>query len=179
MTTTDIDILRMVRESPEQGFRALMDKYMQPVYWHIRRLLVAHADAQDATQDTFVRVYRSIASLEKGASLAPWIYRIATNEALRVIERRKQGAPTVDIDTTREALPMADDYVDYSDLEAVRLQKAILSLPEKQQVTFCLRYYDDMDYADIAAVTGSTAAAAKANYHVAKEKIKKYMNSND
>lgn len=179
MNTTDNNIIRLMDEAPEQGIRALMRKYGQPVYWHIRRLVVAHADAEDAAQEAFIRIYKAFPTHDRASSLAAWIYRIATNEALRLIERRKKAQPSVDIDDAKAALPFADEYVDYSDLEAVRLQKAILSLPEKQQLAFNLRYYDDMNYDEIAAVIGSSAASAKQNYHVAKQKIVEYMNKND
>lgn len=179
MTTTDRDITRTMATEPEQGFRLLMGKYSEPVYWHIRRLVVAHADAQDATQETFLRVFRSFQSHDSGSSLAAWIYRIATNEALRLIERRRNAQQEVDIDSATAALPFADEYVDYTDLLSVRLQKAILSLPTKQQLAFNLRYYDEMGYDEIASVIGSTVASAKQNYHVAKDKIVEYMNHND
>jgi len=179
MATTDNDIIQAMTTAPERGFRLLMDRYMQPVYWHIRRLVVAHDDAEDAAQETFLRVFRSFQSHDRDASLAAWIYRIATNEALRLIERRKKRLPSVDIADAKAALPFADEYVDYSDLETVRLQKAILSLPTKQQLAFNLRYYDELDYSEIAAVIGSSTASAKQNYHVAKQKIVEYMNQND
>lgn len=179
MSATDNDIIRLMGEAPEQGFRLLMGKYAEPVYWHIRRLVVAHADAEDAAQEAFIRIYRSFAAHDKSRSLKAWIYRIATNEALRLIERRKKAQPSVDIDDAKAALPFADEYVDYSDLEAVRLQKAILSLPRKQQLAFSLRYYDELDYSEIAAATGSSTVAAKMNYHLAKQKIVRYMNQND
>jgi len=179
MATTDNDIIHAMSEASEHGFRMLMDKYMQPVYWHIRRLVVVHADAEDAAQETFVRVFRSFQNHDKDASLSAWIYRIATNEALRIIEKRKKERLSVDISDAMGALPAADEYVDYSDLETVRLQKAILSLPTKQQLAFNLHYYDEMDYSEMAAVMGSSVAAAKMNYHLAKDKIVKYMNSNE
>lgn len=179
MSTTDNDIIKAMTETPEQGFRLLMDKYSEPVYWHIRRLVVAHADAQDAVQETFLRVFRSFQSHDSASSLAAWIYRIATNEALRLIERRRNAQQEVDIDSTTAALPFADEYVDYSDLVSVRLQKAILSLPTKQQLAFNLRYYEEMSYDEIASVIGSSVASAKQNYHVAKDKIVEYMNHND
>lgn len=161
----------------ENGFRLLMAKYKKPVYWHIRRLVVSHSDAQDAAQETFVRVFRSFGRFRSKSSFSAWIYRIATNEALRLLDRRKkERCPLDGADTSTLA---ADDPVDYTDLEAVRLQKAILSLPTKQQVTFNLRYYDELEYDEIAAITDSTATGAKANYHTAKDKIVQYMNSND
>lgn len=176
---SDNDILKALSASPEQGFRMLMEKYSEPIYWHIRRLVVAHADAQDAAQETFIRVFRSLHTRDSKASLAAWIYRIATNEALRLIGRRKHSSRETDIDASASVLPYADEYVDYSNLESVRLQKAILSLPQKQQIVFSLRYYDELSYADIADATNSSAAAVKVNYHIAKIKIQTYMNSND
>ncbi len=179
MTIEDRDIVRAIREEPEQGFRLLMQKYKQPVYWHIRRLVVAHDDAQDATQEAFVRVFRSFDTFRDDSSFRSWIFRIATNEAFRMIDSRKQDQVSLEEDEGMAARIMADDYVDYTDLEAVKLQKAILSLPPKQQATFNLRYYDELGFEEIAEATGSTPSAAKTNFHIAKEKIIRYMNTND
>jgi len=178
-TVDDKAIIVALGKSREEGFRLLMRAYREPVYWHIRRLVVAHADAQDAAQETFVRIFRSLGSRKEGSSLAAWIYRIATNEALRLIDRRCDEWLSIDGGEERFGEPFADAYVDFSDLEAVKLQKAIHSLPAKQQIAFNLRYYDEMDYRDIAEATGSTVAAAKQNYHIAKEKIIQYMTSHD
>lgn len=178
--TNEKEIVAALKEDPERGFRLLMAQYKEAVYWHIRRLVVLHADAQDATQETFVRIFRSFGRFRGDSSFTAWIYRIATNEALRLLESRKEGQVSLDGDGSEVAGGiMADEYVDYSDLEAVKLQKAILSLPTKQQLAFNLRYYDELGYEEIAAVTDSTVAGVKANYHVAKEKIIQYMNSHD
>lgn len=171
------DIINGIKADRERGFKMLMAKYGEPVYWHIRRLVVVHADAQDATQETFIRAFKGIGNIKDGGKLTAWLYRIATNEALRAVEKRK-----TEMGNGNEACAfdmMADSYVDYDNMEAVKLQRAILSLPRKQQVTFNLRYYDEMDYAAIAEVTETTPSGAKANYHTAKEKIIKYMNEND
>lgn len=179
MANGGCDIVSAMRNDPEKGFRMLMDKYKEAVYWHIRRLVMSHDDAQDAAQETFVRIFRSLQQYHGGGSLTAWVYRIATNEAMRMLGRRKGCVVSLDDETCAAPEIPADRYVDYSDLEAVRLQKAILSLPPKQQVAFTMRYYDGLDYGEIAEVTGSTAASAKVNYHIAKDKIVKYMNSND
>ena len=178
--TDDNHIITAIRENAEQGFRLLMTEYKEPVYWHIRRLVVSHADAQDATQEAFIRIFRSFSQYSGEGTFKGWIFRIATNEALRLLGRN-QGKTTLSLDDNAAATLMmkADDYYDYSHVEAVRLQKAILALPAKQQLAFNLRYYNDLSYKEIAAVTDSTEATAKANYHFAKEKIIKYMNSND
>ena len=178
--TDNKDIIEAIRENAERGFRLLMAKYKEPVYWHIRRMVVSHADAQDATQDTFVRIFRSFNQYSGEGSFQAWVFRIATNEALRLLGRN-QGKATLSLeDTVTATLTMkADDYYDYSNVEAVKLQKAILALPAKQQLAFNLRYYDDLSYKEIAGIIDSTEATVKANYHFAKEKIIKYMNSND
>ena len=178
--TDDNQIIPAIRENAERGFRLLMAEYKEPVYWHIRRLVVSHADAQDATQETFVRIFRSFSQYNGEGTFRAWIFRIATNEALRLLGRN-QGKTTLSLDETAPALltMKADNYMDYSDVESVKLQKAILALPAKQQLAFNLRYYDDLSYKEIAAITDSTEATVKANYHFAKEKIIKYMNSNE
>lgn len=174
----DKDIVRAIRENRERGFRLMMQKYKHPIYWHVRRLVVAHDDAQDATQESFIRASRSFDKFRDDNSFRGWLFRIATNEALRLIEARRQGQVSLEEDENGVNRMAADNYVDYTDLEAVKLQKAILSLPAKQQAVFNLRYYDELSYEEIAEAIASTASAAKANYHVAKEKIIKYMNSN-
>lgn len=179
MMTEDKDIVQALREKSENGFRLLMSKYGQPVYWHIRRLVVAHDDAQDATQETFIRIFRSIDKFRQDSSFRGWIFRIATNEALRLIDSRKPDHVSLETDGNCASRILADTDVDYTDLEAVKLQKAILSLPAKQQAAFNLRYYDELSYEDIAEATGSTPSSAKMNFHIAKEKIIRYMNSND
>lgn len=177
MATAEHDIAKAMRSNPEQGVRLLMERYQEPVYWHIRRLVVDHDDAKDAAQETFIRAFRHFADFSEGSSLTAWIYKIATREALRLIDRRKSRPMALD-DSDAQSVP-ASQWVDYTDLEAVKLQNAIQSLPHKQQVTFSLRYYDEMDYAQIAEITETSAASAKANYHVAKDKIVAYMNSHD
>lgn len=180
MTIGDKHIIDIVRTNPESGFRLLLTKYKKPIYWHIRRIVVGHDDAQDAAQETFVRVCRNFSSCKSGDKLRGWIFRIATNEALRMLDKRKSTTLSLDDEATNIAgQTIADPYFDNSDKAAVMLQKAILSLPTKQQLTFNLRYYDEMAYDEIAEVIGSTASAAKMNYHIAKDKIVKFINSND
>lgn len=179
MQIDDNDIYTSMRRNPESGIRMVMQKYGEPVYWHARRLLVSHDDAQDAVQETFIKVFRSFHSLKEAKALRSWIYRIATNEALRTIERNKTPRLlTESIDDSATDIAAAD-YTDYTDLEAVKLQKAILSLPPKQQATFNMRYYDEMEYQQIAEAMETTVSTVKVNYHLAKEKIIKYMNSNE
>lgn len=177
---SDIKILNTIRHNPDEGFRLLLGCYKEPVYWHIRRITVHHQDAEDALQETFLRVFRNIGKFKSEMSLAAWIFRIASNEALRLRDSRLPLLlPLDDGGGTASDTLRADEYTDYSDLETVKLQRAILSLPPKQQLAFNLRYYDEFDYATIARITDSTVAGVKANYHEAKEKIIRFMNSHD
>ena len=179
MSINDNAIIDTLKESPERGFRMLMMKYQESVYWHIRRLVVSHDDAQDASQETFVKIYRSFGNYRGDCSLRSWIYRIATNEALRIISKRRQEVVSIESEATGVNLIQGDNYIDFDDKVAVKLQKAILTLPPKQQLAFNLRYYDELSFDEIARIADSTPSSIKASYHVAKEKIIKYMNSND
>ena len=180
MSVDKKEIIQAMRNDPEQGLRQLMSIYMQSIYWHIRRMVGVHEDAEDATQETFLRVFRSFSQYDEGNSLQTWLFRIATNEALRILGRRSGKEMASLDDVSSEVLMLKEDeWFDSGDELAVKLQQAIHTLPAKQQTTFNLRYYDELSYADIAEITGSTVGAAKANYHVAKEKIIQYMNYND
>ena len=174
----DTDIINAVRRDSQNGFRILMKEKWESVYWHIRRLVVHHVDAQDATQETFIRLFRSFDKFKGESSLKVWIYRIAINEALRLIGKRHNDIISIDDDNVSGVRMIADEeYVNYADVEAVKLQNAILSLPPKQQLAFNMRYYDELEYDEIARIIGSTPSSVKASYHIAKEKIIKYMNT--
>ncbi len=173
----DSNIIEALQLRPSTGFSMLMKRYQEPVYWHTRRLLVDHADAEDATQETFVRIYRSLAQIAQVKSLKAWIFTIATREALRIIDGRRHD--TVSLDGAEAFKLMADEWVDLGRKAEVKFQQAILSLPRKQQLVFNLRYYNEMAYSEIATIVGTTAVSARMNYHLAKNKIVKYLKTND
>ena len=160
-----------------RGFKLLMDRYQEPVYGYVRRLLVSHEDAQDALQETFVRVYRGWNTFRGDSALSTWIYRIATNESLRILEARKREAHLTAEGLQEELIGklMDTEYVDYDDGMAVKFQAAILSLPEKQRLVFNFRYYDELGYEEIAKILDTKVETLKVNYHYAKEKIKDYI----
>lgn len=174
-TTSDNAIIEALQQSLETGFRILLAKYQEPVYWHIRRLVVE----QDASQETFVRIFRSLHKYKGDSSFRGWIYRIATNEALRIISKRRQENVSLKSDSTGALQLFSDDNIDNGDAIAAKLQKAILTLPPKQQLAFNLRYYDELGFDEIAQIAESSASSIKTSYHIAKEKIIKFMNSND
>jgi len=168
---SDGAIFTAFRTDRESGCRLLLKRFKEPLYLHIRRITVSHDDAEDALQETFIRIFHSFDRLDEARnSLTAWAYRIATNEAMRVRSSRRVHQLLDEASAVE-----ADTYIDYSDIEAVALQRAIHSLSPKQQIVFNLRYYDGMEYADIAQVTASTPQSAKVNFAKAKQKIIKLL----
>lgn len=170
--TPDKKIAKCITDNPEQGFGMLVREYQRPVYWHIRRMVVSHDDAQDVVQETFLRVFKAFGTYRTDMPLRTWLFSIATNECLRLLGSRKGKIMASLDDATPELLGVESDaYFDYSDELSVKMQRAIHSLPIKQQLAFNFRYYDELSYREIAVITQSTEANVKANYHIAKEKI--------
>ena len=164
---------------PELGFRWLVEKFQSPMYWHIRRMVVSHEDAEDVLQETFIKVFRYLDDFRYECSFSTWLYRIATNECIRFLNHRKEQ--TVSDEEIHEELMeklMASEYVDYDNAMEVKFQQALLTLPEKQRLVFNLRYYDELKYEEISQITDTKVETLKANYHFAKEKIKKFMINN-
>ena len=169
-------IWKAYASNPQQGFKMLMEHFQKPIYNYIRRLVVSHEDAEDILQEVFIRVYRHMNKFRNESSLSTWVYRIATNESLRLLNTRKEE--TVAAEDVQEDLIgklKASDYIDYENEMAVKFQEAILNLPEKQRLVFNLRYYDELEYEEISEILDSKVETLKVNYHYAKEKIKEYI----
>ena len=176
---TEDKIRETYMTDPESGFRMLVEKFQSPMYWHIRRMIVSHDDAEDVLQETFIKIFRHLDDFRAESSLSTWIYRIATNECIRFLNRRKEEA--VSTEEVQEELMnklMASEYVDYDNAMEVKFQQAILTLPEKQRLVFNLRYYDELKYEEISRITDTKVETLKSNYYFAKEKIKEYMTNN-
>ena len=158
------------------GFESLIKTYRELLYWHIRRLVVSHEDAEDALQNTFMNVYRSIDTFRRDSSLRTWLYKIATNEALTILRNRKLEYTSYDNEACEQLIDRlyADNEIDGDNI-LLKFQEAILRLPPKQQLVFNLRYYDEMSYEEISQLTGTSVGSLKTGYHYAAEKIKKYM----
>ena len=134
---------RQVDDMPT--FEAVLKQYERPVYWHIRRMVVSHEDAQDVMQETFIRVYQGLEKLRKKEMLKVWVYRIATNECLRHLAKvRERAVSEVCEEDVLLARLTASEYVDFDDVAGVRLQKAILRLSQQERTVFNMRYYDEM-----------------------------------
>ncbi len=163
-------------QSQEQAFRMLMGKYGERLYWHIRRIVVKHEDAEDVFQETCLKVFRNIDRYRGNArQLCPWLYQIATNEALQLLRRQTRFFQSIDSLAPRltETL-MAENDVEESKPEML-LQKALLTLPTAQRIAFNMRYFDEMSYEEIARVSGKSVGTLKTNYHYATERIKTFL----
>ena len=175
---TDDNSLHQMLVTPsrrEEGFRTLMKHYGRALYWHIRRIVVGHDDAEDVLQETCIKILNSIHSYRGEGSLATWLYRIATNEALQHLRRQTNMFQRIDSlnDTLAEKL-QAEVPLDSNELELM-FQKALLTLPTQQRIAFNLRYYDGLSYEEIASITGKKVQALKTNYHYATQKVKNYI----
>ena len=154
----------------------LIERYHQPLYWHIRRMVIGHDDTQDVLQETFIKIHTHLAELRQAESERAWVYRIATNEALMWLRSRHEFLSLEDDDASPLINTLiADSYTDTGNALVLMMQEAILTLPTMQRTVFNLRYYDELPYEEIASVIGSSVSAAKTNYHYAKEKISNYI----
>lgn len=166
-------------DNPHYAFNLLVKKYKERVYWHIRRIVISHEDTDDLVQDTFVKVWRNLVKFRGESMLFTWIYRIATNEAISFLKkkRRKFLLPMVNIEDQISTKLHADVYFD-GDEAQLRFQQAILQLPDKQRLVFNMRYFDGLKYEEMSEVLNTSVGALKASYHHAVRKIETYLKDN-
>jgi RNA polymerase sigma-70 factor (ECF subfamily) len=160
----------------ERGFTAIIKKYQEKLYWHIRRMVVEHEDANDILQNMFIKVWKGLENFREDSQLYTWMYRIATNECLSFLEQQKKRK-TVSISNEETGLTnqlKADKNFDSNKAEW-KLQLAMQQLPEKQKAVFNLRYYDEMPYEEMSRVLETSEGALKASYHHAVKKIEDYI----
>ena len=160
----------------DSGFTAIIKKYQEKLYWHIRRMVVDHDDTNDVLQNVFIKVWNGLATFREDARLYTWLYKIATNESLSFIEQKKKKAsvPFGDVEEVLSNSIKADKDFNPSRLEW-KLQLAIQQLPEKQRLVFNLRYYDEMPYSEISQILDTSEGALKASYHHAAKKIEDFI----
>ena len=178
MATDDLELLAQFRQpdTREHAYTAIVKKYQERLYWHIRRMVVNHEDANDVLQNVFIRVWNGLENFREDAKLYTWLYRIATNECLSFLEQQKKKA-SVSLSDVEEGLAnqvRADKDFDPKKIEW-KLQVAIQRLPEKQRIVFSLRYYDEMPYEEMSKVLDTSEGALKASYHHAVKKIEDYL----
>ena len=163
-------------ETQELAFRNLMKLYKKRLYWHIRKIVLSHDDADDVLQNTFIKVFKNIHSFKEQSKLYSWMFRIATNEAITFINKK---AAKQHVDLSELQYKMADDlqndmYYTGDEIQQL-LQKAIITLPQKQQLVFNLKYFDEMKYTDMSDALDTSVGALKASYFHAVKKIEKFL----
>lgn len=174
----DQDILDLFQQTStrEKAFSALVKKYQERLYWHIRRMIVNHEDTNDVLQNMFIKVWRNLENFRQDSGLYTWLYRIATNESLTFLEQQKKRS-AYSLSDHESALAnslKSEKGFDANKLEW-KLQLAIQSLPEKQKAVFCLRYYDEMPYEKMSQVLETSEGSLKASYHHAAKKVEEFI----
>lgn len=179
---SDEQILELLRSDNtfERGFRLLMSQYRERLYWHIRRLVLVHEDADDVLQNTFIKIYRGILQFEGKSKLYTWLYRIATNESITYLQgKSRHASASLDDETVLLTNRLqADEWFDGDEVQ-VKLQQSIARLPEKQRLVFNLRYFDEMPYEEMAVLLDTSAGALKASFHHAVKKIEASFKETD
>jgi RNA polymerase sigma-70 factor (ECF subfamily) len=174
----DTELLLQFKDpsTKEKGFTGIIKKYQEKLYWHIRRMVVDHEDANDVLQNMFIKVWNALDNFREDSQLYTWLYRIATNESLTYIEQQKKRASVSlsDVENGLSNKLKAEKNYDSNKIEW-KLQLAMQQLPEKQRVVFNLRYYDEMPYQEMSVVLETSEGALKASYHHAVKKIEDYI----
>lgn len=178
MTPLDeAEVIRLLASSEgrQKVFPMIVDQYSQSLYWKIRSIVLTHEDTDDVLQNTFLKAWKSLPTFQGKAKLSTWLYRIAINESLDFLRRKKAAAlSSADADLSVANRLLADDYFDGDKSQAV-LQEAIATLPDVQRTVFTLRYYDEMKYSEISEILGTSEGSLKASYHIAVQKITDYV----
>lgn len=178
---SDKELLDKFRDEATRSyaFNLIVKKYQKRVYAHIRRMLIDHDDTNDVLQNVLIKMWNNLDGFKEDAQLFTWLYRIATNESLSFLKKKRTRffLPLVDVEQ-KLAKSLEDDNYFKGDEIQLKLQKAILTLPEKQRLVFNMKYYEDFKYEDMSTVLGTSVGALKASYHLAVKKIEEYVLSN-
>ncbi|MBK0380520.1 RNA polymerase sigma factor [Mucilaginibacter segetis] len=178
----DEEILSKFREEKtrNEAFNLLLKKYQQKIYWHVRRMVIDHDDADDLVQDVFIKVWKNLSGFRNDAQLYTWMYRIATNECITFLNKKKQKN-NISLDDVNHELANTLEGSSYFNGEQAqkKLQQAILTLPDKQRLVFNMKYFDDMKYEEMSDVLGTSVGALKASFHLAVKKIESFLLSTD
>ncbi|MDO6743710.1 RNA polymerase sigma factor [Tenacibaculum soleae] len=163
-------------KTKELAFKQLVSLYKERLYWHIRKIVISHHDADDVLQNTFIKIFKNIDSFKKDSKLYSWMYRIATNESITFINKRAREK-NIDITDYQQELVSNLDNDNWFTGEEIQLilQKAIATLPQKQQLVFNMKYFDEMKYQQISEILETSVGALKASYHIAVKKIEQFI----
>ena len=177
MTDETVLIEQLINvQTREKAFRELISLYKERLYWHVRKIVISHDDADDVLQNTFIKIYKNLGKFKQESKLFSWMYRIATNEAITFINKRNKERK-VEISEVQEHLVSTlenDIYFSGEEIQGI-LQKAIASLPQKQQLVFNMKYFDNIKYTQISEILGTSVGALKASYFHAVKKIESYI----
>jgi len=176
--TDEITLIEQLKnvQTKEVAFRELISQYKERLYWHIRKIVISHDDADDVLQNTFIKVFKNIEKFKEDSKLYSWMYKIATNESITFINKRAKER-NIDIANIRTELVsnlQSDVYFSGDDIQLI-LQKAIATLPQKQQLVFNMKYFDGLKYNEISEILETSAGALKASYFHAVKKIEYYI----
>jgi RNA polymerase sigma-70 factor (ECF subfamily) len=172
---TLIEQLKNVR-TKEVAFRELISQYKERLYWHVRKIVISHDDADDVLQNTFIKIFKNIDQFKEDSKLYSWMYRIATNESITFINKRakERNIDSTEIHTELVSNLQSDIYFSGDEIQLI-LQKAVALLPQKQQLVFNMKYFDDLKYQEISEILETSVGALKASYFHAVKKIENYI----
>ena len=174
----DIDILKDFGNPTlsDQAFKEIIKKYQVRLYWHIRKIVIDHDDTNDILQNSFIKIWKGLPSFQGDSKLYTWLYRIATNESLTFLKQKKRRlfSPIDEVNQEISSKLESDPYFD-GDKAQLKLQQAILLLPDKQRLVFNMRYFDEISYDEMSAILDTSAGALKASYHHAVKKIEEFL----
>ena len=175
---SDKDLLELFRNGDNRNyaFNLLVNKYQSQVYWHIRRIVIDHDDSNDVVQNTFIKVLRNLESFREDSQLFTWLYRIATNESINFLKQKRTKFLIPFINVEKHLYnSLTEDHYFKGDSIQRKLQKAILTLPEKQRIVFNMKYFEGIKYEEMSKILDTSVGALKASYHIAVKKIEKNL----
>ncbi|MDP4267572.1 MAG: RNA polymerase sigma factor [Bacteroidota bacterium] len=179
MDYSDKELLELFKTNSSYAFNLLVRKYQKQIYWHVRRIVIVHDDANDIVQNTFIKVWENLKNFREESKLYTWLYQIATNESINFLKKKRTKFFIPIIDVESELSQKLEDNNCFSGNQIqLKLQKAILKLPEKQRIIFNMRYFDELPYEKISEILGTTVGGLKASYHHAVKKIEKFVIEN-
>ena len=177
---TDKELLNLSQnpDTSKQGFNLIVRNFQERIYWHVRKIVIDHDDANDVVQNTFIKAWKALPNFRGDSKLYTWLYRIATNESITFLKKkRKRLFQSIDEVSLGLSAKIEGSFFDGDEIEK-KLQKAILTLPTKQRLVFNMRYYEEIKYEEMALILDTSVGALKASYHHAKNKIENYLKVN-
>ena len=178
MDLSDKELLEqfLLPETRNYAFNLLVRQYQKRLYWHIRKILIDHNDTDDVLQNVFIKVWKNLEGFKAESKLYTWLYRIATNESINFLNQKKKraGIPLDDVSSFLANNLESDSYYKADEIQA-KLQKAILTLPDKQRIVFNMKYFDNIKYEEMSLILETSVGALKASYHHAVKKIEDYL----